>query len=151
VFARLPSTTAPLTDARLYVAASDGSGVRPLGSPAVEGWEPAWSPDGTRIAFVSFRDDNGESCELRDCFPNGELYVVNSDGSGLARLTTTHADDEHPTWSPDGTRLTFTSGFDNRRDGHLPWLYVMRASGGRARAIVRGDVADPAWGPARSR
>jgi TolB protein len=147
-FSRLPTPDSPLAAARLYLASSDGSDVRPLGSPAVAGWQPEWSPDGKRLAFVSFRDGNGATCSLRECFPHGELYVVGADGSGLTRLTTSRADDEHPTWSPDGRRLAFTSGFDEPRDGHLPWLYVMSASGGSARAVVRGNVGDPSWSPA---
>jgi len=151
VFARLPGLTAPLEDANLYVVGRDGAGVRPLGSAPIAGWEPAWSPDGKRIAFVSFRDHNGQSCESGDCLPNGELYVVGSDGTGLTRLTRSTADDEHPTWSPDGTQIAYASGYDDPHAGHQPWLYVRPADGGRAKLLRRGFVADPAWGPANVR
>lgn len=150
VFARLPRVDAPLEDAELYVVRTDGTGERALGS-GVAGWSPVWSPDGTRIAFVSYRDHDGASCGSGDCLPNGELYVVSADGSGLRRLTRSTADDEHPTWSPDGTQIAYASGYDDARQGHPPWLYVRPADGGPARLLRRGIVADPAWSPASAR
>ena len=53
---------------------------------------PVFSPDGSRIAFMSMRDGNSE------------LYVMNRDGSGVRRLTNNPAIDITPTWSPTGTR-----------------------------------------------
>jgi TolB protein len=58
---------------------------------------PTLSPDGRRIAFMSRRDGNWE------------IYIVNSDGSNLQRLTDDPAEDGLPAWSPDGRVLVFTS------------------------------------------
>jgi TolB protein len=146
VFARLPSLGASPAQAQLYLVDSDGGGVRPVGSTPILGWDPAWSPDGKRIAFVSFRDGNGHNCESGECVANGELYVVGSDGTGLTRLTHNPADDEHPTWSPDGTQIACTSGWDDPHLGHATWLYVRPADGGPARIVRRGIAGDPAWG-----
>ena len=147
-FSRLVSDTAPIEAAELFVAAADGSNVRPLGS-GLNGVSPAWSPDGSRLAFVSFSDHNGASCPASNCSSNGELYVVNADGSDLRRLTRSRADDEHPTWSPDGSRIAFASGFVLSKEGHRPWLMLMPAAGGRASRIGRfAGVLDPAWSPA---
>ncbi len=55
--------------------------------------DPAWSPDGKRIAFVSDRDGNFE------------IYVMKADGTGQARLTTNSAADSNPAWSRDGKQL----------------------------------------------
>lgn len=95
----------------------------------------AFSPDGTRIAFSSSRDGNG----------NYEIYVVNIDGSGLRQLTTNRADDVTPTWSPSGDQIAFTSDRTGR-----PQVYMMSASGGPATLISEGDAeADrPTWSPA---
>ena len=60
-------------------------------------FEPAFSPDGRRIAFSSNADGNWE------------IYVVNSDGSGMLRVTRDRASDSNPGWSPDGKRLIFCS------------------------------------------
>jgi Tol biopolymer transport system component/DNA-binding winged helix-turn-helix (wHTH) protein len=58
---------------------------------------PSYSPDGTRIAFVSLADGNPE------------IYMMRSDGSGLVRVTRNKADDTEPSWSPDGKRIIFTT------------------------------------------
>jgi TolB protein len=148
-FSRLESTSRPLAEATLYLADADGSHVRSLGAAPVHGVSPAWAPDGTRLAFVSFDDANELTCPAASCPPSGELYVVGADGRGLRRLTRSKADDEHPSWSPDGSRIAFASGFDVRSQGHAPWLMVIRASGGRAvRVGHMSGVVDPSWSPA---
>jgi TolB protein len=90
--------------------------------------EPAWSPNGRLIAFASRREGHSH------------VYVMHPDGTGIHRVTDTRADDDHPTWSPDGRRLAFA------REGAL---FVVPASGARARRLVRGlgNAAAPAWSP----
>ena len=73
---------------------------------------PAWSPDGTKIAFTSDRDG----------IP--KIYVMNADGTNQTRITDNPASDEAPAWSPDGSKIAFTSD----RDGN-PEIYVMNADG----------------------
>ena len=58
---------------------------------------PAWSPDGTRIAFDSTRSGNLE------------VWVINADGTGLTNVSNHASQDYEPAWSPDGTQLTFIS------------------------------------------
>ena len=62
---------------------------------------PDWSPVGEQIAFMANFDDNWD------------LYVVNSDGSNVQRLTTDPAVDGLPVWSPDGEWLAFLSNRDH--------------------------------------
>jgi Tol biopolymer transport system component len=148
-FSRLASVDRPLDEATLYLADADGSHVRSLGATPVHGVSAAWSPDGRRLAFVSFDDDNAPVCPAASCPPSGELYVVGADGTGLRRLTRSKADDEHPSWSPDGSRIAFASGFDVRSQGHAPWLLVIHALGGRpVRVGHLSGVIDPRWSPA---
>jgi TolB protein len=148
-FSRLAEQSLPIDQATLYLADANGSNVRQLGLVPVRGVSPAWSPDGRRIAFVSFADHNGSICQGEGCPPNGEIYLGGADGTGLTRLTASKADDEHPTWSPDGSRLAFSSGFPLRTQGHLPWLVSVPAAGGRPKRIGRfSGVLDPAWSPA---
>jgi Tol biopolymer transport system component len=124
-------------DEELYVAPWDGERA---GEPvqvtrdAVPDSAPAWSPDGTRLAFESARDS--AAAELRD------VYVVRADGRGLRRLTEHPALDEGPAWSPDGTQIAFTS----ERDGNAE-IYVMRADGSRERRLTRDPAKDesPDW------
>jgi TolB protein len=148
-FSRLADPSLPIDQATLYLSDADGSHVRPLGQVQVMGVSPAWSPDGRRIAFVSFADDNGPGCPADSCPPSGEIYVVGTDGTGLTRLTASTADDEHPTWSPDGSRIAFASGFAVSSQGHPPWLVTIPAKGGSATRIGRfSGVLDPAWSSA---
>jgi TolB protein len=148
-FSRLAAPDAPLEQATLYLANADGTHVRELGAAPVHGVSPSWSPDGRRLAFVSFADGNDPPCDAASCPPSGELYVVGADGSGLRRLTHSRADDEHPSWSPEGRRIAFSSGFSMRRQGHPRWLMVMSSSGGHAKRVGRfAGVLDPAWSPA---
>ena len=86
----------------VYSMNADGSGqTRLTNSPLFDG-DPAFSPDGTRIAFVSGRDGGG-------------IHVMNADGSGPVRLTNDLEGGSQPAFSPDGTKIAFVgiqTGFD---------------------------------------
>lgn len=92
--------------------------------------EPAWSPDGGQIAFASKRGGSFD------------IYVMNADGTGTRRLTSTAADEGHPTWSPDGERFAFSRGTSGD-------LYVMNADGSGVTPVASGpaDETQPAWSP----
>jgi hypothetical protein len=66
---------------------------RPAGTPGND-FEPAWSPDGQKIAFASTRDVKDDSD------PNVEIYVMNADGTHPVRLTDDPATDDQPSWQP---------------------------------------------------
>jgi WD40-like Beta Propeller Repeat len=97
---------------------------------------------------VSFADGNGPACPAASCPPSGELYLVGADGRGLRRLTSSRAADEHPTWSPDGRRIAFASGFATRAGGHAPWLMVVSGVVGAIRIGRFSGVLDPSWSAA---
>jgi hypothetical protein len=84
----------------------------PLTNSAGSNAAPAWSPDGTKIAFTSTRDDG-----------NLEIYVMDADGGNQTRLTNDIEWDYDPIWAPDGSRIAFSHG------GNLPDIYVMNADG----------------------
>jgi TolB protein len=94
---------------------------------------PVWSPDGTRIAFSSTRSGTHQ------------IYIMNSDGSNVQRLTNDRFSDLTPTWSPGGTEIAFTS---DRTGGSQVWL--MSADGLNQRQLTHeGQGADRAtWSPA---
>jgi len=103
----------------IYVMNADGSGTRKLTHNARYNAEPAWSPDGRKIAFRSTR--NG----------NRDIYVMNADGSGKRNLTRHPARDGSPSWSPDGRRIAFVSNRDGRLEAH-----VMNADGSGQRSLT---------------
>ena len=71
---------------------------------------PKWSPDGTRISFISSRGGNFD------------LWVMNADGSNPQRLTDHAAADYDPIWAPDGQSMIFSSERDSRSDLYRLWL-----------------------------
>jgi TolB protein len=100
----------------IYAANADGSGqVRLTRSAEPNDSNPAWSPDGTRIAFTR-GDLAGEG---------SDVYVMDADGTNVQRLTDHPATDARPAWSSDGTRILFAS----RRESEVEELFVMNSDG----------------------
>ncbi|MDZ7653452.1 MAG: hypothetical protein U5L03_13365 [Burkholderiaceae bacterium] len=94
---------------------------------------PAWSPDGTQIAFASNRDGS-----------DFKLWVMNADGSNVRPLTPAGTTaDVFPTWSPDGRLIAF-----QRRSGDIYRVGLLPAAGG-APAFFEfdGNAYAPAWSP----
>ncbi|MEV4758117.1 VWA domain-containing protein [Micromonospora sp. NPDC049559] len=119
-------------DGDVYLQRGTGAPVRLTNDPGIER-QPAVSPDGGRVAFVS---DRGGS---------DDIWLVNADGTGLRRLTDHPGEDTWPTWSPDGTRIAFSSTRDDP-DGDI---YVIAAAGGALTRLTTDEAADtePAWSP----
>lgn len=85
-----------VTNSEVWIAKSDGSGMRNLtNSPAFDGW-PSWSPDGKRIAFAS----NPQG--------NHKVYTMRSDGTEVQLLADTEGRATVPQWSRDGRFIYFT-------------------------------------------
>ena len=94
-------------------------------------YDPSWSPDGSRILFVS--QERGSD----------DIWVVNVDGSNPQNLTPNEWEwDKHPSWSPDGRRIVFWSNRGGKKD-----IYVMDSDGRNVKDIsdVPWDEWDPLW------
>ena len=101
-----------------------------------DAWDryPAWSPDGTRIAFASDRDGKDE------------IYLMDADGGRQTRITDNDAWDQLPAWSPDGTRIAFASDRDETFNFDI---YLMDPDGGNVTRLTDNSAWDatPAWSP----
>jgi TolB protein len=130
----------------IYVMNADGSGQTRLTSNGTRDGYPAWSPDGTKIAFIdpTWSPDGTKIAFYSLRSFNGDIYVMNADGSGQTRLTNNEAYDITPVWSPDGMKIAFGSD----RDGNFE-IYVMNVDGSGQTRLTNNDARDsnPAWSP----
>ncbi len=133
----------------LFVMNADGSGktrIADLPLPfasfffQAQGSGPTWSPDGTQLAY-SYDDNHTQAGQPRHV---ADILVVKAGGgSGGFKFLTEHpAEDTFPSWSPDSSRIAFTSN----RDGHRE-IYVMNSDGSQPVRITNGsaDNFDPNW------
>lgn len=133
----------------IQIVGADGFDERQL---IESGSDPAFSPDGERIAFVSDRDENGRLCYGDRCFTGRELYVADADGAAPERLTETRELNEaSPSWSPDGSRIAFQRG-EQFQNAEAMSILEMNADGRCTRAILASSglgpwYASPAWRP----
>src|SRR4029453_6316229 len=109
-------------------------------------FDPAWSPNGRRIAYVHSTGSTvgpGQS--------GTEIWVMNANGSGKRRLTRNVSFDGGPTWSPDGRRIMFARGSLYTNGSGLPHsdLWVMNANGSGQRRLTRTRELElePSWSP----
>jgi len=117
----------------LFVMKVDGSGRTRLTFNAESNRGPAWSPDGTQIAYRA-EATNG----------NRVIYVISVDGSDPVALTEDSSDNYFPAWSPDGSQMAFVS----ERDGN-PEIYLMNVDGSNVRRVTENTARDyqPSWSP----
>jgi TolB protein len=116
---------------------ADGSGQMNLSNNPLTDhyadYRQVFSPDGSKIAFMSDRDGN------RD------VYIMNADGSGLENLSNSPLDESSAVFSPDGGKIAFNSN----RDGYYNWeVYIMNADGSGLENLSNNAAYDSScvWG-----
>jgi Tol biopolymer transport system component len=125
-----------LNGREIYTAGPDGSNPLRLTTNTVADTEPAYSPDGTRIAFTR----------------SGDIWVMNADGGGAVVITGTEGPDSDPAWSPDGSQIVYVSNQTVSGGGTTgPELFVTSAAGPspqrRLTDTPNGASQAPAWSP----
>jgi Tol biopolymer transport system component len=138
-----PNTGA--TRSSLWITTGRGGARRIAGLSSIQAAvDASWSPDGRVIAFAA-------DCSFKYRLSCSSVWRVNTDGSGLRKLSNGDAQDYCPAWSPRGTRIAFTAEFagtKNRSSG----IYVMNADGSSRRAIDRNELDGcVSWSPDGSR
>ncbi|HUA03906.1 MAG TPA: DPP IV N-terminal domain-containing protein [Solirubrobacteraceae bacterium] len=125
----------PVADQDIYTMNADGSDITNITQdPTQDDVHPAWSPDGSRIAFAR----------------GGDIYTINADGSGpMINFAETHVIEDNPAWSPDGSRIAF-----ERQDGIGTDIFVLnfdpsihQAAGGFQLTNTPGSETHPTWSP----
>lgn len=169
VFEAFVGTTTVLTT--MDRDGSDRMSITGLSGPFVTA--PAWSPDGTKVAYETQSDvhvigsGGGEPANLTDSpgfdgyptwSPNGakiafvsdrdgreQIYVMDADGTDQVNVSQSAVRDSSPSWSPDGTRIVFHSaGADDNTD-----VWVMDANGANRKRLTTAAAydGDPDWSP----
>jgi dipeptidyl aminopeptidase/acylaminoacyl peptidase len=121
----------------LYVLDLTSEEIRQITSGDFDDAEPAWSPDGSRIAFTSNRTEDP------DANYNTDIWVVKADnedqGARLVQITTNPGPDATPSWSPDGARIAHTSNTETKAASLYATnhLAVSAAAGGDSKLLTR--------------
>jgi TolB protein len=118
----------------IYVMNADGTGQTDLTNAGADDRDPAWSADGTRIAF------------MRNTGTTAEIIVMSAaDGSGEVNLTNTADNELAPSYSPDGSRITYVRNVD----GVNLEVWVMNADGGAPANLTNNPANDqtPSFSP----
>jgi Tol biopolymer transport system component len=123
----------------------DGGGQTRLTPTDKAQMAPAWSPDGTKLAFAQ---------SVGGIFnPVQAIYTMNADGSDIRRVTSSGLDEANPAWSPDGRKLVFERVLnDSTCDGFLDCgveLFTVSVDGSDERRLTDNQTFDltPAWAP----
>ncbi|MFO7659107.1 MAG: hypothetical protein R6W78_18755 [Bacteroidales bacterium] len=135
-------------DGEIYTVNADGTDLRKLTDNNVNDIQPAWSPDGSKIAFYAY--GYGAS---------SEIYVMNADGTGITQITHDPVDksygEEWPSWSPDGNKIIYESYRDAVIEDNGTTiinanLYTSNANGTGGDVRITSHLffdGNPAWSP----
>ena len=116
----------------LWILPAAGGEARPISDELSDARQPAWAPDGSRIAFQSFRDGNWH------------VWTIGPDGHDVRQHTFGPFDDREPHWSHDGRRIVFSSDRSGNYD-----IWTLDLESGAIEQLTTDPASDftPAWSP----
>ncbi|MDX2225400.1 MAG: amidohydrolase family protein [Rhodospirillaceae bacterium] len=116
----------------IWTLPAAGGAATSITDPMGDARQPAWSPDGARLAFQSYRDGGWH------------IWAVDAAGANLTQLTRGGFDDREPVYSPDGAWIAFASDRSGSYD-----VWVMRADGSDLRQLTASPANEfaPTWSP----
>ena len=123
-------------DQEIFVMNADGSGLRQVTKNEVDDGGPAWSPNGDRLVFHRFPDDDSPA----------DLWTVRVNGTGERNLTRSPGiSDRYGVWSPDGREIVFMRDDSGLEDD----IATIRPDGSHLRALTATptDEESPDWSP----
>lgn len=130
--------SSPGSGADIFLVNTDGTSVVNLTDAAGDDTRPAWSPDGSRLAYTCLRQPDGSIKAPR------RICVRNADGTGFTVLSNTLAEDFDPAWSRDGSQIAYTTKFDPR---FPTFVSVINADGTGWFSLNFPAAANPDWSP----
>ncbi len=124
---------------QIYLINSDGTAPHQITEMPEGACQPAWSPDGERLAFIAPCGGNQE------IYPGAGIFIINPDGTDLFEVPSMPGGDFDPAWSPDGEKIVFTS----LRDFNRAQIYEYNLEENTTLSLSANTVRDsqPAWSP----
>jgi len=122
---------------QIFKVNSDGKKLKQITNMVEGACQPDWSPDGTRLVFIS-------PCKTNtDYYPGSAMFIINEEGTGLTPLPTMIGGDYFPQWSPDGEKIVFTSLRNSKR----PQIYILDLKTNNVTALSEKYSFDmqPSW------
>jgi len=129
-----PANAQQLPITQIMIMNADGTNVRSILNNNMFNTEPRWSPNGSKILFMSAIGGNGV-----------QIYTMNTDGTNLTALTNVGTNGD-PVWSPDGSKIAFGS---NREGGGKLDIFTMNADGSGVQQLTHflppDEAGDTGW------